>query len=114
MSSGTEGSQEAPGIHWGATTRRADPHRASSVVVLVQGPSPVCDAAVSRAEEGAPPSWQSLALDEGRVTHGDRVRESDIAPGPLRLRVRTCDGREQSTDVRVVGEGQQIAATIDI
>lgn len=117
---GAEAPQDPPGIHWGEATQRADPRETEEpretalLHVSVDGPSAVCDVAVSREEDGAPPIWESLMPEGGQQTRGDRGLGGEIAPGPLRLRVRTCDGREQSTDVRVVGEGQRIAATIDI
>ena len=114
MTQGAHEPQEAPGIHWEPAQLRADGGDTAVLEVRVEGPSAVCDVAVSRTEGDAPPAWQSLALEGGRVTRGARVSESDVAPGPLRLRVQTCDGRELSTDVRYVSEAQRVAATIDI
>lgn len=114
LSQGTQEGELEPGIHWEPAQLRADGGDTALLEVRVEGPSAVCEVALSRVADDAVPTWEPMTLEGGQLTRGGRVSETALPPGPLRLRVRTCDGRESTTDVRHVSEAQRIAATIDI
>ena len=100
LSHGAQEGVPEPGVHWEPAQLRAEGGDTALLEVRVEGPSAVCEVAISREADDAASTWQPMALEGGQLTRGGRVSETALPPGPLRLRVRTCDGRERSTDVR--------------